>query len=47
MVVPGLRRLLGLTPLSLLDVCVAGGTALAALVVNEKTKPRMRGENHE
>jgi len=36
--VPGLRRLLGLTPLSLLDTAVVSGAALLPLVVNEKTK---------
>ena len=36
--IPGLRRLLGLTPVGLLDGIVIGGTAAAPLIVNEMTK---------
>jgi P-type Ca2+ transporter type 2C len=36
--IPGLRSLLGITPISLLDGVVIGGTAVAPLVVNELTK---------
>ena len=38
MVVPGLRSLLGLAPVGLLDGLVISGTALLPLVVNEATK---------
>jgi Ca2+-transporting ATPase len=38
MVVPGLRSFLGITPLSLLDTAVIGGSALLSLAVNETTK---------
>jgi Ca2+-transporting ATPase len=38
--VPGLRRLLGITPIGLLDGVVIGGTAVVPLVVNELTKAR-------
>jgi Ca2+-transporting ATPase len=38
-IVPGLRSLLGITPLSLLDGAVIGGSALLPLAVNELTKP--------
>ena len=38
MVVPALRRFLGLTPLSLVDLAVIGGSALLPLAVNESTK---------
>ena len=38
MFVPGLRTILGLTPLGLLDLLVIGGTALAPFLVNETTK---------
>lgn len=37
---PPLRRFLGLTPMGTLDKAIAGGSALAALVVNETTKTR-------
>jgi Ca2+-transporting ATPase len=36
--VPGLRRLLGITPISLIDGAVIGGTAVLPLVVNELAK---------
>jgi P-type Ca2+ transporter type 2C len=36
--VPGLRRLLGITPIGLLDGVVIGGTAVAPLIVNELIK---------
>jgi Ca2+-transporting ATPase len=38
MVVPGLRSLLGLTPVGLLDGLVISGAALLPLAVNEATK---------
>ncbi len=38
MVVPGLRNLLGLTPLGLADWLVVGGTAVTPLLINEATK---------
>jgi Ca2+-transporting ATPase len=38
MLVPGLRQLLGITPISIMDGLVIGGTALAPLLVNEATK---------
>ena len=36
--VPGLRRLLGLTPISLLDGAVIGASAVLPLLINEATK---------
>jgi Ca2+-transporting ATPase len=39
LVVPGLRSLLGLTPISWFDGLVIGGSALLPFVINEKTKP--------
>jgi P-type Ca2+ transporter type 2C len=39
LVVPGLRGLLGLTPVSLSDGLVIGGSALLPFVINERTKP--------
>jgi P-type Ca2+ transporter type 2C len=46
MVVPGLRSLLGLAPVGLLDGLVISGAALLPLVVNEATKgPPVNGEN--
>jgi Ca2+-transporting ATPase len=46
MVVPGLRGLLGLAPVGLLDGLVVSATALLPLVVNEATKqPPDNGEN--
>jgi Ca2+-transporting ATPase len=36
--VPGLRRLLGITPVSLIDGLVIGGSAVFPLMVNEATK---------
>jgi Ca2+-transporting ATPase len=38
MLVPGVRQLLGITPISIMDGLVIGGTALAPLLVNEATK---------
>jgi Ca2+-transporting ATPase len=38
LMVPPLRRLLGITPLSLADYLVVGGTALAPLLINERVK---------
>ncbi|RJR46780.1 MAG: cation-transporting P-type ATPase [Desulfobacteraceae bacterium] len=38
--VPGLRSLLGLTPLSLIDAAVAGAAAVLPLTANEATKKR-------
>ena len=46
MVVPGLRSLLGLAPVGLLDGLVISGSALLPLVVNEATKqPPVNGAN--
>ena len=45
MVVPGLRSLLGLAPVSLLDGLVISGSALLPLVVNEATKQPPAEEN--
>ncbi len=45
MVVPGLRRLLGITPLNLIDGAVIAGSALLSLFVNEATKKRSEAEN--
>ena len=42
MFLPGFRNILGLTPVSLLDGLVIGGTALLPLVVNEATKTPSR-----
>jgi P-type Ca2+ transporter type 2C len=38
LVVPGLRSLLGITPIHLLDALVIGGSALLPLVINEASK---------
>jgi Ca2+-transporting ATPase len=38
MFIPGLRTILGLTPVGLLDGLVIGGTTLLPLLVNEATK---------
>ena len=40
MVVPGLRRFLGLGPFSIIDTAVAGVTSLVSLVINETTKKK-------
>jgi Ca2+-transporting ATPase len=49
--VPGLRSLLGLAPISLVDGLVIGGSALLPFVVNEKTKnleiPRLKDKETE
>jgi Ca2+-transporting ATPase len=39
LVLPGFRSLLGLTPISLFDSLVIGGSAVLPFVINEKTKP--------
>jgi Ca2+-transporting ATPase len=44
LLIPGLRSLLGLTPLTLLDSVVVGQSAVLPLVVNELTKKHMRGQ---
>ena len=44
LVTPGLRGLLGLTPLTLLDSVVVGASALLPLVVNEGTKGHWQHE---
>jgi Ca2+-transporting ATPase len=41
-VIPGLRSLLGLTPISLLDGLIVGGSAVAPFVLNEVAKKRRR-----
>jgi Ca2+-transporting ATPase len=38
MIVPGLRGLLGITPINIIDGIVIGGSAVAPLLVNESTK---------
>jgi P-type Ca2+ transporter type 2C len=38
LVVPGLRNLLGITPINALDALVIGGSALLPLVINESSK---------
>jgi len=45
--VPGLRTLLGLTPVGLVDGLVIGASALLPLLINESTKPIERSECHE
>jgi Ca2+-transporting ATPase len=40
--VPGLRRFLGLAPITLIDGAVIGAAALLPFVVNEASKPRVR-----
>jgi Ca2+-transporting ATPase len=42
--VPGLRKLLKITPIDLLDGLVIGSSALLPLLVNESTKQRQQGE---
>jgi Ca2+-transporting ATPase len=42
--VPGIRGLLGIAPLGLLDYAVAGGAAALPLLVNEATKKKAGGE---
>jgi P-type Ca2+ transporter type 2C len=37
---PGLRRFLGLTPLSAFDIAAVGSTAMIPLLINESTKKR-------
>ncbi len=39
LLVPGLRTILGMTPISLVDGAVIAGTSLLPLLVNEMTKP--------
>jgi Ca2+-transporting ATPase len=41
--IPGLRRLLGIAPISILDGLVIGGGAALPLLVNEATKNSFRG----
>lgn len=43
-VVPGIRGLLGIAPLGLIDYAVAGGAAAIPLLVNETTKKKAGGE---
>ena len=38
MLIPGLRNLLGIVPISLLDGIVIGGSAALPLLINEGTK---------
>jgi|WetSurMetagenome_2_1015567.scaffolds.fasta_scaffold00042_31 P-type Ca2+ transporter type 2C len=42
MLIPGLRSLLGITPISLLDALVIGGSSVAPLLVNEATKKNVQ-----
>jgi len=44
LLIPGLRNLLGITPISLLDGVVIGGSAVLPLLVNELTKRPPRGD---
>jgi Ca2+-transporting ATPase len=39
MTVPGIRNILGVAPVSLIDGAVIGGSALLPLLINESTKP--------
>jgi Ca2+-transporting ATPase len=41
MAIPGLRNLLGITPISISDGIVIGGSALLPLLVNEGTKQKI------
>jgi Ca2+-transporting ATPase len=45
--IPWLRRLLGLSPLSLLDAAVIGGSSVFPLVVNEARKKKPEGDSNE
>ena len=36
--IPGLRGLLGLAPINLLDMAIIGGTAVGPLIINEASK---------
>jgi Ca2+-transporting ATPase len=47
MTVPGLRSLLGITPITLLDGVVIGGTAFLPYIVNEATKQTKGEVRHE
>jgi Ca2+-transporting ATPase len=47
MTVPGLRSLLGITPITLLDGVVIGGTAFLPYIVNEATKQTKGEARHE
>ncbi len=44
MVIPGLRTLLGLTPINLLDMGIIAGSALTPLTINEMSKGTQRSE---
>jgi Ca2+-transporting ATPase len=41
MAVPGLRSLLGITPINIIDGIVIGGSAVAPLLINETTKKQV------
>jgi Ca2+-transporting ATPase len=47
MVIPGLRSLLGITPIGLLDSLVISGSAILPFIVNESTKEMKREASHE
>ncbi len=47
MFVPGVRSLLGLAPVGLLDLLVVGAAGLVPLLVNEATKPETPGETSD
>ena len=47
MFVPGLRNLLGITPISLIDGLVIGGGATIPLIINEITKKKKRDMDDE
>ncbi|MGO9377160.1 MAG: HAD-IC family P-type ATPase [Dissulfurispiraceae bacterium] len=46
MVVPGLRTLLGITPIGFIDWLVVGGSAVVPLIVNEATKTQKKAADN-
>ena len=46
-VVPGLRQLLGVTPLNLFDMALVGGSSVLPLVINESRKEKKRKVGNE
>ena len=47
MVIPGLRRLLGVAPLNLFDVAIVGGSSVLPLIINESRKKKKRKVDNE
>jgi Ca2+-transporting ATPase len=47
MILPGLRRILGITPLNLRDMVVVGGSAVLPLLINEITKLKEKSDDQE